>query len=548
MYYKQSTKNIKLVIMSFDDVMFDLTRLRYNYYRRLCKLYNETLDKKNFLNHQGSVRTMFANCPIDSALLSQENMVHKIETDLLAYCQMYGLKHRDGLVELMELFRQKKIPCIVTSTHPQSYTEPLFKLAALYHQPTEIIYDNESLPCLPDPTYYQMILTKYQVDPTEVLLIASHKQAVYAANLLRMNVIAVPGLEEPSKEMEIRCLKVVTSLLEIINIILEGRMALLSDQYLLIRYDGGTQDLYHNYQHLRDVYRNDQSTLETIETIYQDEFSRAQKENLEMQLQKQATVTPFQSDVSVLNSLEDALNNEEKEIISTINEALAQKQDEITAQNDDDAIIHTPNEEKLPTAVNPLEDMQDIDPSLTLDSLSQDEVSEPLPDDSLAKMINEVTQTDIPKINDTMTKTKIFSKEELKLLGIKEEDLSDGSEEDEDDITNNEETPSLITSFFVNIGYALMDAILVALFGGVLMVGFHDWLSDTASPFHLIATLLDHFGDTAINLFNPLVSSLTAFFKTSEMFNGLLSVILLLSLVIWIVLDIVSIIKKIRSK
>ena len=246
MYYKQSTKDIKMVIMSFDDVMFDLTKLRYNYYRRLCKLYNVTLDKKSFLERQGSCRTMFADSPIDPALLNTENMIHKIETDLLAYCQMYGLKHKDGLVELMELFRQKKIPCVVTSTHPKKYTEPLLKLAALYHQPTEMIYDEQDMPCLPDKAYYQNILSRYGLKSQEVLLIASHMAAVRAANDLRMNVVAVPGLEEPSKEMEIRCLKVANSLLDVINIILEGRIAPLSDQYLLIRYDGSTQDLYQN--------------------------------------------------------------------------------------------------------------------------------------------------------------------------------------------------------------------------------------------------------------------------------------------------------------
>ena len=56
MYYKQSTKQVKLVILSFDDVMFDLTRLRYNYYRRLCKLYNVSLNKEDFFNNQGSSR------------------------------------------------------------------------------------------------------------------------------------------------------------------------------------------------------------------------------------------------------------------------------------------------------------------------------------------------------------------------------------------------------------------------------------------------------------------------------------------------------------
>ena len=82
MYYPQSTKDIRLVIMSFDDVMFDLTHLRYNYYRRLCRLYNTQLNREEFIRNIGSSRIMFKDSPIDHALLTTEALIDKIETDL----------------------------------------------------------------------------------------------------------------------------------------------------------------------------------------------------------------------------------------------------------------------------------------------------------------------------------------------------------------------------------------------------------------------------------------------------------------------------------
>lgn len=552
MYYKQSTKQVKLIIMSFDDVMFDLTRLRYNYYRRLCKLYNVTLNKADFLKNQGSCRTMFKNCPIDTAILNQENMISKIEEDLFTYSQMYGMKHRDGLVELMELFRQKKIQCVVTSTHPKIYTERLFNLAALYHQPTELVYDDECQDILPDPKYYQNILDKYNVAASEVLLIASHKQAVEAANLLRMNVIGVPGLEEPSKEMEIRCLKVVTSLLEIINIILEGRIAPLSDQYLLIRHDGGTQDLYHNYQHLRDVYRDDYETLSVIETIYQDEFSRAQKASVEQQIKSQEDIVEANPqppvEVSVLQSLESVQNSEENENITTLNETLNQKIQEASLTKNN---VQNDLEEKTDIKPNnPLDALQDeIDPTLTLSALdsSAKEKTETSLDTNLLNMIEEVTQTDIPPIKDDVDHTKIFTKEELKVLGIKEEDLFSG-EEDFEDEDEEVDQPSLIVSYIVNIGYAIMDAIMLVLFTGVMMVGLNDWLSSPNSFFYFIHKMLIGIGDISVKLFGPLMDTLTSFFNTSAMFNGFLAVILFVSIILWIGLNIISTIKKFRTK
>ena len=66
----------------FDDVMFDLTHLRYNYYRRLCRLYNTQLNREEFIRNIGSSRIMFKDSPIDHALLTTEALIDKIETDL----------------------------------------------------------------------------------------------------------------------------------------------------------------------------------------------------------------------------------------------------------------------------------------------------------------------------------------------------------------------------------------------------------------------------------------------------------------------------------
>lgn len=552
MFYKQSTKNVKLVILSFDDVMFDLTKLRYNYYRRLCRLYNSPFDKHVFLNDLGSCRSMFSHCPIDAALLTQEAMISKIEEDLLAYSKMYGLRHRDGLVELMELFRQKKINCIVTSTHEKKYTEPLYKIAALYHRPTEIIYDNASIPCLPNPELYQNILNRYQLQPAEVLVIAANRPTVLAANELRMNVIYLPDLEETTKEMEIRCLKVVNNLLEIINILLEGgHLAPLADQYLLIRHNGNTQDLYQNYQHLHSIYRDQPTTLGVIETIYQNEYSKAQKKEVEEQIieqnKKPEEAILEQEDISVLDTLESALGDE-NQMISSINEALTQKKEvnaiiEETPQVANEVI----NEEKS----NPLADLFDTDDTLTLSSLekkaSVSNKEERPVDESLMQMIDEVSQNDNTS-NEAYDRTKIFTKEELKMLGIKEKDLLNN--DDDIDVDDDEDTsnPSLPLSFLVNLGYALIDSCMLSLICGILMVGLNDWIASPSSLFHFIYLIFDKTGDLAVNLFGSFTASITKFMNTSEMFDGFLSVIILMTIVIWIILDIVSIIKNKNSK
>ncbi len=525
MFYRQTSKDVKLVIMAFDDVMFDLTKMRFNYYRRLCRLYNVTLDREEFFNHVGSARGMFANSPIDQALLSKEALIGKIEEDLLAYCQMEGMRHRDGLVELMELFRQKKLPCAVTSTHEKKYTEPLLETAALYHQPDTVFYDEPDTPYPPDPGLYQKILNHYGLKPEEALLIAGNRQAVYAANKLRMNVVFLPGLEPSSVEMEIRCMKIVPSLLDVINVILEkGRPGTLDEQYLLIRHDGSTQDLYANYQYLVERNRKKPEVISEIEKIYQDEFSQAQKRNVEATIKKaemaehQPKPTPEQTQ-SVLNRLETVLQDSTGKISELLNEEIDQSEPPQKAPEDDylQEVMKDLNESPAPQKR----------------SEARQEKQEP-----------------VEEIHEDSTRTRVFTKEELKMFGMHESDLNEEEEADEEDIEEEEKTaqPWLIVSWLVNIGYALIDGILLTLLGGIMMVGFADWINNPASPFYFVHRAFVFIGDTSVMLFGSLLHPLQELFHTSEMFTGTLAVMLLLSIVIWIILDIVSLVKKLRHQ
>lgn len=563
MFYKQSTKNLKLVILSFDDVMFDLSKLRYNYYRRLCKLYNAPFDNDVFFHDLGSVRTMFSHCPIDSGLLTQEAMIAKIEEDLLAYCKMYGLKHRDGLVELLELFRQKKIPFVMTSTHPKQYTDPLYTLAALYHRPDSIFYDDELAP-LPNTQLYQTILNQYQIKPDEVLLIAANRNSVIAANELRMNVIFVPSIENATKEMEIRCLKAVNNLLDVINVVLEaGHIDYSLGSYMLIRHEGSTQDLYQNYQHLLETYHQDAEILKIIETIYQQEFSKAQKQHVEATLNEQENASKqnyehpadnLEKDEevkqSVLSALESFLDEGgDTQNITNLNDTL--KFQKMPTAQTNEKLIETVVVDEQPKT-NPLADIE-TDDSFSLDrleSVKTDSIDQNKTNEHLQSIINEIEEEPTGLLDEDINKTKVFTKEEMKMFGVSEKDTITAFDEDTDDEeeTDTANQPLLITSFIVNAGYAIMDAIMFVVIGGILMVGFNDWIFSATSHFNVIGIGIEKLISIAMILFGNLVINVSTFFHASNTFAEMLAVMLLLAIIFWILLDIISIVKKKSSK
>ena len=64
MFYKQTINNIKVVILSLDGGLLDLNRLRYNYFKRICKTHDVVLTKEEFEKALGNMKTMYNDFPI----------------------------------------------------------------------------------------------------------------------------------------------------------------------------------------------------------------------------------------------------------------------------------------------------------------------------------------------------------------------------------------------------------------------------------------------------------------------------------------------------
>ena len=64
MFYKQSVNYIKVVIIPLDGVLLDLNRLRFNYFKRICKKHNYNITKEQFEKSLGNMKTIYQQFPI----------------------------------------------------------------------------------------------------------------------------------------------------------------------------------------------------------------------------------------------------------------------------------------------------------------------------------------------------------------------------------------------------------------------------------------------------------------------------------------------------
>lgn len=523
MYYKQNTNNIQLVIMSFDDVLTNLSKLRYNYYRRLCKLYKQEIDKSTFINNMSSVRTMYDQCPIPEHLLNIETLTSKIEEDLTEYTRLYQLKKRDGANELLEYFQQKNIKFVLTSSHPKHFTKRLFDLGGFYIHPDHIYYDDDSIPLLPDTSLYQRILEDHQVDASHTLMIAANPASLKAANELRFNVLYYPLLEDVSMEMKIRSLAVISSLLEAINIIISKDQFGIQNNFLLLTGNDDATTLFNHYEALIAQYKDNEEATDCIETIYQNEFLR---------LQKQENAAP------ILPILEDSLN-EDIDDFTSLQASIEDKQKPtqpliIAASTAPETMVEDEAHKK---------EIEDLfkDETVTFD-INDIEATKEVDLFTLAKEEEKQKDRDNQenRVEDDNQRTRVFTKEELKMFGVTEEDLDNDNDDNE-----TYGKPSLIFTLIANIGYALMDSLLVCFAGGIGMIVLRDSKIDFLKQLY---QLLIAYTDTANQLFTNITTSVQTSLHSTAAFGGFVSTLLATSIMIYLTLTIILITKTILQK
>ena len=366
MYYKQNINDIQLVILSFDDVLFDFTKLRFNYLKRSCKINGVEFDEDSFIKNLGSSKTMYQNSPIQHDIMTPEQLNQKIEESLLSYCSIKGAPVKEGVDEFLELLFRKKIPVAAVSTHTTQQAEELFKCSRIFRKPNLIIGEEQINEGLPNPEIYNYIIDEFNISPKNVLVIASTYNSVVAANRLKCNVIFIPNLTKQNTEIDIRCMKTDNNLLDVINSILFGQYSNLDIKYPLVSIDEH-QNITSSYQNLIKKYKDNSDILKTLETIYLEEFSLAQMQRVNQELLDKSFEQKNQEDTS----------NLDLEISKEL------KSDELT------------NEIKIPVMIESKKDILElntlIDCNIPENELNEEEKNEILDEtiEPLAKIIEE---------------------------------------------------------------------------------------------------------------------------------------------------------------
>lgn len=498
MYYLQNTQTIHTVILSFDGVMTSLSKLRFNYYRRFCKLYDKSLNIPEYYTQNASLQTMYNDCPIPSKLITKEHLKDKVEEDLYAYSLDHGIKIHDGFDELYELLKSKKIDLIYTSTHPRKYTEPLFVLTGSLYRPSKFFYDDLS------------IYEKYKDEAKNILVIASDIEALKLANKYRYNVIYYPTVQEENDEITIRSMAVIHHLIEAINLVLD-KSRQPRHQYLLFN---GTHSLEENYQQL--IKTTNISLRPALDLIYNEELNRpTEDEELEEEISNPILDEMFEEE-TVEEVKEETIEEVKEEIVEEVEETLPMIDD--TEDLFEKTMVF--NQEEIENFT--LEPYDDKNGQTNND---------------ISSIISELENREL-----NLNHTQIFSKEELKEFGMSEDDLYNDDEEE------NEESDSIFKIILNSFVYAFIDAIIVLLIYTAMSIGFYDWIFKKDGMLAFMQPIIKSIYQIAMTAFGSIASTLGSYINASATLVEGMAAFMLVTCVLWVFITLGNIITNKRKK
>lgn len=270
--YRQSVSDLRLAVLELDGCLFNLNHYRYNYYHNLCRKHRVTLTKEEFHQSLGDMYTMYDQLPLIHRINSL-SLNQKCEKDLLKYMSLKGIKPRDGVKELIEYLRQKKIKIAVVSSHKTRNAIEYLKMGDLYHKVDYVVGGDTKLNTLPSGEVFTYLKDKFEVTSSQIILVTSMTSLLMAANKLEMNTIFFEDLVPAGNIEKKRSYETTNSMYEVLNDIIFGQYDDYSIYETVLGMDDenlSPVDLSNIRNHLLDVYSDDDNILKIINKTYEN--------------------------------------------------------------------------------------------------------------------------------------------------------------------------------------------------------------------------------------------------------------------------------------
>lgn len=356
MFYSQTCENIELVVFTLDGGLLDINRLRYNYYRSTCETYHLNSSRDEFSSMLGNMNTMYDKSPLNDYISSKEYN-QKVEKDLFEYIKLKPSIKREGIDELIQYCRQKRMKIAVYTTHKTKRAIQYLQLTGLYNKIDFLIGGDSNLKPLPDGQLIEVICQQMKVDINHTLVVANFESMVEAANSIMANVVYLQDLVPATNKIIASVFKVTKNPLEIMNMFLFSKYDSIElfSPLLGMNANMDLDTLTDTRNKLLDKYQDDEQLIELVNKTY-DHFNEILSKQFILEEMEKEHFSFDDTNEEIINeiSFEDEDNKEIEELDQTKEYDESLIEDNIS-NNEQSSILHTTSVD--PKRINELMDI-----------------------------------------------------------------------------------------------------------------------------------------------------------------------------------------------
>ena len=446
----------KMMIITMDDLIFNLNELRYDFLQLLYPKTFGNMSFQEYSKHLGTVHTMYSY--IQSSMV--ETLNNKIETFIYDEKNLHNIILKESTDALLNLVKSKNIKVIVLTTHDHEKAKQLLAYRHLDQDIDQVISITETCKDVPSIKLFHTLANLYQFDFSELLFISSMDSLFKCIQYSPIDHIFIPDNKNSYLDPENHPTAMMASLFDVLQYALFGKYTSTDLYKEFLGYDENMneQQKRNRYTYLKMKYENSPEILPIVDQVFSKDstisigemktqafneaFSDIEKKFDQMDLQNQSdpsnTFLEFQN-------LRNA-GKEERPQIEPVEE-LVEDTTPIEKMDDNPMLFDSTEEFNL----------DHLDKTIELTKILEEPVHIPS-DQAIGQMFDSIEN------KETTSEDEKYSKETI-------EEASPGADTEN---TNKKERLVKIENILLTALLNLLTAFIVVSFGGIIYMCFYD--------------------------------------------------------------------------
>ncbi len=208
---------IKLIIFDMDGLMFDTERLAFMHWKKAAKKFNYRINDEIFKQTIGL--KLMETEKIYEKYYGPDFPFEKIKNEEIKlvedYIRLEGVPVKEGLYELLECIKGKRLKISLATSTEKSRMEMLLNLSKTKKYFEAIVCGDEIINGKPDPEIFLKTSQKAKCPPETCMVLEDSKNGIIAAYRAGMIPVMIPDMNKPEKEIEAMLFKEFNNLIEV---------------------------------------------------------------------------------------------------------------------------------------------------------------------------------------------------------------------------------------------------------------------------------------------------------------------------------------------